>query len=83
MEYEKMRKKVKSMEELKEYIEDEMIRLNEDIVKAMLTNAPAYTAYLNGYRDAFRVIKALISEEGCVMYRPKVEESEETDTSYQ
>ncbi|MCW7079309.1 MAG: hypothetical protein OCU22_09330 [Canidatus Methanoxibalbensis ujae] len=83
MEYEKTKRRIEEMKELEDYVEDEIIRLNEDIVKAMIVNVPTYIGYLNGYRDALRVIKALISEEGCVMYRAKVEENGETDTSYQ
>jgi len=86
MEREIIHKKIRSIKELREFITDYLIEHNEMRVKAMLSQNSFVIAYEQGFLDALKTIRDLLSKEGLLMYRyvfdeeQKREEDENRDT---
>jgi len=86
MEREIIHKKIRSIKELREFITDHLIEHSEMRTKAMLANNTFVIAYEQGFLDALKTIRDLLSEEGLLMYRyvfeeeQKREEDENRDT---
>jgi len=77
MEREIICKKIRSIKELREFIIDYLIEHSEMRTKAMLTANINAVFYEQGWMDALRTIRDLISKEGLLMYR--YTESEEKE----
>jgi len=86
MEREIIHKKIRSIKELREFITDYLIEHSEMRSKAMLANNTFVIAYEQGFLDALKTIRDLLSKEGLLMYRyifeeeQKREEDENRDT---
>jgi len=86
MEREIIHKKIRSIKELREFITDYLIEHSEMRTKAMLTQNNFVIAYEQGFLDALKTIRDLLSKEGLLMYRyvfegeQKREEDENRDT---
>ena len=86
MEREIIYKKIRSIKELREFITDYLIEHSEMRTKAMLSQNTFVTAYEQGFLDALKTIRDLLSKEGLLMYRyvfeeeQKREEDENRDT---
>ena len=86
MEREIIYKKIRSIKELREFITDYLIEHSEMRTKAMITANINAVFYEQGWMDALRTIRDLISKEGLLMYRyvfeekNKREEDEHRDT---
>ena len=76
MEREIIHKKIRSIKELREFITDYLIEHSEMRTKAMITANINAVLYEQGWMDALRTIRDLISKEGLLMYR-YIEEKEE------
>ena len=77
MEREIIHKKIRSIKELREFITDYLIEHSEMRTKAMLTQNTFVIAYEQGFLDALKTIKDLLSKEGLLMYRYVIDEEEE------
>jgi len=77
MEREIIHKKVRSIKELREFITDYLIEHSEMRSKAMLTQNNFVIAYEQGFLDALKTIRDLLSKEGLLMYRYVINEEEE------
>jgi len=86
MEREIIHKKIRSIKELREFITDYLIEHSEQRARAMFTNNTFIIAYEQGFLDALKTIRDLLSKEGLLMYRyvfdeeQKREEDENRDT---
>jgi len=86
MEREIIHKKIRSIKELREFITDYLIEHSEMRAKAMLSQNTFVIAYEQGFLDALKTIRDLLSKEGLLMYRyvfeeeQKREEDENRDT---
>jgi len=86
MEREIIYKKIRSIKELREFITDYLIEHSEMRTKAMLSQNTFVIAYEQGFLDALKTIRDLLSKEGLLMYRyvfeeeQKREEDENRDT---
>jgi len=86
MEREIIHKKIRSIKELREFITDYLIEHSEQRAKAMLSQNTFVIAYEQGFLDALKTIRDLLSKEGLLMYRyvfdgeQKREEDENRDT---
>ena len=86
MEREIIHKKIRTIKELREFITDYLIEHSEMRTKAMITGNINAVFYEQGWMDALRTIRDLISKEGLLMYRyvfeeeQKREEDENRDT---
>ena len=86
MEREIIHKKIRSVKELREFITDYLIEHSEMRTKAMLSQNTFVIAYEQGFLDALKTIRDLLSKEGLLMYRyvfeeeQKREEDENRDT---
>ena len=79
MEREIIHKKVRSIKELREFITDYLIEHSEMRTKAIITqNIYAYM-YEQGFLDALKTIRDLLSKEGLLMYRYVFEEKRERE----
>jgi len=77
MEREIIRKKITSIKELREFITDYLIEHSEQRAKAMLAGNTFVIAYEQGFLDALKTIRDLLSKEGLLMYRYVISEEEE------
>jgi len=77
MEREIIHKKIRSIKELREFITDYLIERSEMRTKAMLTQNTFLIAYEQGFLDALKTIRDLLSKEGLLMYRYVINEEEE------
>ena len=86
MEREIIHRKIRSIKELREFITDYLIEHSEMRTKAMLSQNTFVIAYEQGFLDALKTIRDLLSKEGLLMYRyvfeeeQKREEGENRDT---
>jgi len=86
MEREIIHKKIRSVKELREFITEYLIEHSEMRIKAMLSQNTFVIAYEQGFLDALKTIRDLLSKEGLLMYRyvfeeeQKREEDENRDT---
>ena len=86
MEREIIHKKIRTIKELREFITDYLIEHSEMRTKAMLSQNTFVIAYEQGFLDALKTIRDLLSKEGLLMYRyvfeeeQKREEDENRDT---
>jgi len=86
VEREIIHKKIRSVKELREFITDYLIEHSEMRTKAMLSQNTFVIAYEQGFLDALKTIRDLLSKEGLLMYRyvfeeeQKREEDENRDT---
>ena len=86
MEREIIYKKIRSIKELREFITNYLIEHSEMRTKAMLSQNTFVIAYEQGFLDALKTIRDLLSKEGLLMYRyvfeeeQKREEDENRDT---
>jgi len=86
MEREIIHKKIRSIKELREFITDYLIEHSEMRSKAMLSQNTFVIAYEQGFLDALKTVRDLLSKEGLLMYRyvfneeQKREEDENRDT---
>jgi len=76
MEREIIHKKIRTIKELREFIADYLIEHSEQRTKAMLTQNTFVIAYEQGFLDALKTIRDLLSKEGLLMYRYVFEEEE-------
>ena len=72
-----MYKKVRSIKELREFITVYLIEHSEMRTKAMLSQNKFVIAYEQGFLDALKTIRDLLSKEGLLMYRYVINEEEE------
>ena len=79
MEREIIHKKIRSIKELREFITDYLIEHSEMRTKAMLTQNTFVIAYEQGFLDALKTIRDLVSKEGLLMYRYVLEEKKERE----
>jgi len=77
MEREVIHKKIRTIKELREFITDYLIEHSEMRTKAMITANINAVLYEQGWMDALRTIRDLISKEGLLMYRYTEGEEEE------
>ena len=77
MEREIIHKKIRSIKELREFITDYLIEHSEMRAKAMITGNINAVFYEQGWMDALRTIRDLISKEGLLMYRYTEEKEQE------
>jgi len=86
VEREIIHRKIRSIKELREFITDYLIEHSEMRTKAMLSQNTFVIAYEQGFLDALKTIRDLLSKEGLLMYRyvfeeeQKREEDENRDT---
>ena len=86
MEREIIHKKIRTIKKLREFITDYLIEHSEMRTKAMLSQNTFVIAYEQGFLDALKTIRDLLSKEGLLMYRyvfeeeQKREEDENRDT---
>ena len=76
MEREIIHKKIRSIKELREFITDYLIEHSEMRAKAMISANINAVFYEQGWMDALRTIRDLISREGLLMYRYTESEEE-------
>jgi len=79
MEREIIHKKIRSIKELREFITDYLIEHSEMRTKAMLSQNKFVIAYEQGFLDALKTIRDLLSKEGLLMYRYVFEEKKERE----
>jgi len=77
MEREIIHKKIRSIKELREFITNCLIEHSEMRTKAMLSQNTFVIAYEQGFLDALKTIRDLLSKEGLLMYRYIINEEEE------
>ncbi|UYL65048.1 MAG: hypothetical protein OBKJMPBA_00016 [Methanophagales virus PBV304] len=71
------RKKIRSIREMREFIIDAMIEHAERRGSAIVTQNNNMFYYEQGFLDALKTIRDLLSEEGLLMYRYVLEEKNE------
>jgi len=76
MEREIIHKKIRTIKELREFITDYLIEHSEMRTKAMLSQNTFVIAYEQGFLDALKTIRDLLSKEGLLMYRYVFEEEQ-------
>jgi len=69
VEREIIHKKIRTIKELREFITDYLIEHSEMRAKAMLSQNTFVIAYEQGFLDALKTIRDLLSKEGLLMYR--------------
>jgi len=79
MEREIIHKKIRSIKELREFITDYLIEHSEMRAKAMYANNTFVIAYEQGFLDALKTIRDLLSKEGLLMYRYVFEEEQKRE----
>ena len=79
MEREIIHKKIRSVKKLREFITDYLIEHSEMRSKAMLSQNTFVIAYEQGFLDALKTIRDLLSKEGLLMYRYIIEEKKERE----
>jgi len=79
MEREIIHKKIRSIKELREFITDYLIEHSEQRAKAMLAGNTFVVGYEQGFLDALKTIRDLLSKEGLLMYRYVINEEEERE----
>ena len=79
MEREIIHKKIRSIKELREFITDYLIEHSEMRTKAMLSQNTFVIAYEQGFLDALKTIRDLLSKEGLLMYRYVLEEEQKRE----
>jgi len=79
MEREIIYKKIRSIKQLREFITDYLIEHSEMRTKAMLSQNTFVIAYEQGFLDALKTIRDLLSKEGLLMYRYVFEEKRERE----
>ena len=79
MEREIIHKKIRSIKELREFITEYLIEHSEQRTKAMVAGNTFVTAYEQGFLDALKTIRDLLSKEGLLMYRYVFEEKKERE----
>ena len=79
MEREIIYKKIRSIKQLREFITDYLIEHSEMRTKAMLSQNTFVIAYEQGFLDALKTIRDLLSKEGLLMYRYVFEEKKERE----
>ena len=79
MEREIIHKKIRSIKELREFITDYLIEHSEMRAKAMLSQNTFVIAYEQGFLDALKTVRDLLSKEGLLMYRYVYEEKRERE----
>jgi len=79
MEREIIHKKIRSIKQLREFITDYLIEHSEMRTKAMLSQNTFVIAYEQGFLDALKTIRDLLSKEGLLMYRYVFEEKKERE----
>jgi len=77
MEREIIHKKIRSIKELREFITDYLIEHSEMRTKAMITGNINAVFYEQGWMDALRTLRDLISKDGLLMYRYTEEKEQE------
>jgi len=77
MEREIIHKKIRSIKELREFITDYLIEHCEMRSKAMLAGNTFVIAYEQGFLDALKTVRDLLSKEGLLMYRYVINGEEE------
>ncbi len=77
MEREIIHKKIRSIKELREFVKECLIEHAEMRTKAMITANINAVLYEQGWMDALRTIRDLISREGLLMYRYVESEEQE------
>jgi len=77
MEREIIHKKITSIKELREFITDYLIEHSEQRAKAMFSQNTFVIAYEQGFLDALKTIRDLLSKEGLLMYRYVIDEEKE------
>jgi len=77
MEREIIHKKIRTIKELRELITDYLIEHSEMRTKAMLSQNTFVIAYEQGFLDALKTVRDLLSKEGLLMYRYVFEEKRE------
>jgi len=77
MEREIIHKKIRTIKEVREFITDYLIEHSEMRTKAMITANINAIFYEQGWMDALRTIRDLISREGLLMYRYTESKEEE------
>jgi len=79
VEREIIHKKIRSIRELREFITDYLIEHSEMRSKAMFAQNNFVIAYEQGFLDALKTIRDLLSKEGLLMYRYIFEEKQERE----
>jgi len=79
MERELIHKKIRTIKELREFIIDYLIEHSEMRTKAMITANTNAVFYEQGWMDALRTIRDLLSKEGLLMYRYIIEEEQKRE----
>jgi len=79
MEREIIHKKITSIKELREFITDYLIEHSEMRTKGMLSQNTFVIAYEQGFLDALKTIRDLLSKDGLLMYRYVFEEKKERE----
>jgi len=74
-----MYKKIRSIKELRDFITDYLIEHSEMRTKAMLSQNTYIIAYEQGFLDALKTIRDLLSKEGLLMFRYVFEEKAERE----
>ena len=77
MEREIIHKKIRNIKELRKFVTDYLIEHSEQRAKAMITQNTFVIAYEQGFLDALKTIRDLLSKEGLLMYRYVINEEEE------
>jgi len=79
VEREIIHKKIRSIKELKNFIIEYLIEHSEQRAKAMITQNTFVIAYEQGFLDALKTIRDLLSKEGLLMYRYVFEEEQKRE----
>jgi len=79
MEREVVRRKIRSLKELREFVEEMLIDHSEQRVKAFYARHNEGYFYEQGWCDALKSIRDLIGKEGLLLYRYVMEEREERE----
>jgi len=79
MEREITRKKIRSIKELREFITDALIEHAERRGNALIHGNNNLFYYTQGFLDALKTIRDLLSKEGLLMYRYVFEEEEKRE----
>ena len=76
MEREIVFKKIRNIKELREFIKECLIEHSEQRAKALFAKHTEAYFYEQGWWDALKTIKDVISKEGLMMYRYVIEEEQ-------
>jgi len=77
MEREIIHKKIRSVKELREFITDALIEHAEKRGSALIHGNNNFFYYEQGFLDALKTVRDLLSKEGLLMYRYVINEEEE------